>query len=67
MERAINTLPRVNKLWFLYVQTEEMLKTIQWCEQYLKDGSIGTLTLLRGMHILTLKHDMKKRKRPNHI
>ena len=26
MERAINTLPRVNKLWFLYVQTEEMLK-----------------------------------------
>ena len=27
-----------------------------------EDGSIGTLTLLRGMHILTLKHDMKKKK-----
>ena len=65
MERAINTLPRVNKLWFLYVQTEEMLKTIQWCEQYLKDGSIGTLTLLRDAYInFEARYEEKKTSEP---
>ncbi|RCK62447.1 Pre-mRNA-splicing factor CLF1 [Candida viswanathii] len=29
LDRAVKTLPRVNKLWFLYVLTEEMLKDYQ--------------------------------------
>ena len=29
LDRAVKTLPRVNKLWFLYVLTEEMLKNYQ--------------------------------------
>ena len=60
MERAINTLPRVNKLWFLYVQTEEMLKNYPMVRAVFERWLDWHLTLLRGMHILTLKHDMKK-------